>query len=107
MPYLKNFFEVFCLYLIFGLMVYSNSLNNKFLIDDNLFLSNPVMSQTKYIAAQWNPFRQAALGVLDGQENLDYYRPMAHTLYDIIYAAFKKDYWKYHLLNLFVFAAAA
>jgi tetratricopeptide (TPR) repeat protein len=90
-----------------GSLVYSNSLNNKFLIDDYGFLSNPVLSGTKFIFSQWNPYREQTLGVMDSQENLRYYRPMAHIVLDLCYATFKNNYWKYHLLNLVLFVFAS
>jgi tetratricopeptide (TPR) repeat protein len=104
---MKNGFQVLFVYFVFGLMVYGNSMDNKFLIDDYLFLSNPVMSQTKFIFSQWDPFRQQAMGVVDRQGNMDYYRPMAHMVLAYAYAAFKDNYWKYHLLNLFLFVTAS
>jgi len=47
------------------------------------------------------------MGVLDKHESLPYYRPMTHMVYNFIYAAFKGNYWQYHLLNLFLFAFAS
>ena len=38
-------------------------------MDDYLFLKNPVLSSTKFISSQWNPYREQALGVLDSQEH--------------------------------------
>ena len=66
-------------------------------MDDFVFLSNPVMSQTKFIFSQWNPFREQKLGVLDSQERLAYYRPLAHMALNFSYATFKNNYWQYHL----------
>ena len=58
---------MFLFFFMLGLLVYFNSLNNKFLMDDYVFLNNPVLSSTKYIASQWNPYREEALGVMDSQ----------------------------------------
>jgi len=104
---MKNWLKVFLLYFVLGLLVYFNSLNNKFLIDDYVFLGNTVMCDTKYILSQWNPYREQSLGVLDSHERLEYYRPMAHMVLDFSYANFKNDYWKYHLLNLILFVFAS
>jgi len=104
---MRNWWRVFFLFFVLGLLVYSNSLNNKFLMDDSVFLSNPVLSQAKYISSQWDPYREQALGVLDSQANLWYYRPLTHILYDLCYPAFKKALWKYHLFNIFIFAFAS
>jgi len=92
---MKNWFKVFLIYFIFGLLVYCNSLNNKFLIDDFAFKSNPVMSESKYVLSQWNPYREPQLGD---------YRPLAYSLYDISYGTFKNNFRAYHLLNLFLLA---
>ena len=100
---MKNWLKVLVIYFIFGLFIYFNSLNNKFLIDDLAFLRNPVMSQLKFVLSQWDPYREQAMGVLDKHESLPYYRPMTHMVYNFIYAAFKGNYWQYHLLNLFTF----
>ncbi len=58
---MKNRFYVFFLFFMLGLLVYFNSLNNKFLIDDYAFLSNPVMSQTKYIFSSMEPLPGAGI----------------------------------------------
>ena len=91
---MKNWFKIFFIYFIFGLLVYFNSLNNKFLIDDYAFKSNPVMSETRFIFSQWDPYREPQLGD---------YRPLAYSLYDFSYDTFKNNFWQYHLLNLFLF----
>lgn len=104
---MRNCFKVFFIFFILGLLVYFNSLNNKFLLDDYVFLNNPVMSGTKFILSQWDPFREQALGVTDSEEHLGYYRPMAHIVYDICYATFKNNFWQYHLLNIFLFVLAS
>ena len=91
---------------MFGLLLYFNSLNNKFMMDDYVFLKNPVYSGTKYVLSQWNPYREEVRGVLRGQLG-GFYRPMTHIVYDLCYSTFKDDVWKYHLLNLFLFAFAA
>lgn len=105
---MKSWLKVFFLFFILGSLVYFNSLNNKFLIDDFFFLHNPVLSTMKFIPSQWNPYREQALGVLDNHESLEYYRPTTHIVYDLCYAMFKYNYWAYHLLNiiLFVFASS-
>jgi len=69
-------------------------------MDDYVFLSNPVFSETKYLLSQWNPYREEALGVMDSVQNGGYYRPMAHMVLDFCYATFKNHLWCYHLLNL-------
>jgi len=99
--------KVYFLFFIMGLLLYFNSLNNKFLLDDYVFRKNPVLSDTKYILSQWNPYREAALGVVDRQESPGYYRPMAHMVLDLSYAFFKNSCWQYHLLNLFLFVLAS
>ena len=104
---MRNWFRMYFLFFVMGLLVYSNSLNNKFLIDDYAFLHNPVFSSTKFILSQWNPYGQQLRGVVDSHEMLAYYRPMAHTVLDFCYAAFKHNFWQYHLLNLLLFVLAA
>ena len=104
---MQDWFKVFVLFFMFGLLVFFNSLNNKFLIDDYVFLNNPVMSGTKFISSQWDPFREEVLGVVDMHESLGYYRPTTHIVYDFCYAVFKNNYWKYHLLNIFLFVFAS
>jgi tetratricopeptide (TPR) repeat protein len=95
--------KIFLLFFIVGLLVFFNSLNNKFLIDDYVFLSNPVLSKVEFIPSQWNPYREQALGVVDSHQTLGYYRPMAHIILDICYGTFKKNCWLYHLFNLILF----
>src|SRR5271167_3433001 len=90
---MRDRFKVFCLYFILGLVVYFNSLNNRFLLDDLAFSRNPVMSEIKYIPSQWDPYREPQLGD---------YRPLAYSVLDLSYALFKNNYWQYHLLNLFL-----
>ena len=49
---------------MFGLLVYSNNLNNKFLIDDYRYLNNPPLSM-KLVLYELNPYRlypSASLG---------------------------------------------
>jgi tetratricopeptide (TPR) repeat protein len=95
------------MFFILGFLVYGNSLNNKFLMDDNFFLNNPVFSSTKFILSQWNPYREQALGVVDSHEIQSYYRPMQHMVLDLCYATFKNNYWQYHFLNFFLFVLAS
>jgi len=104
---MKNWLKVFFLFFVLGLLVYFNSLNNKFLIDDYVFLKNPVYSDAKFIFSQWNPYREQTLGIMDNEENLGYYRPMAHMVLGISYVTFKNNFWEYHLLNLFLFVFAS
>jgi len=102
--WLKGFLFLF----LFGLLLYSNSLNNKFLMDDYRFLQNPYWSSTKFMATQWSPYGPQALGGIDQFDLNAYYRPLAHIVLDLSYDTFKAHFWKYHLLNilLFVFAAS-
>lgn len=104
---MKNWFVVFILFFVLGLLVYSNSFNNKFLMDDYVFLSNPALSHTKYISSQWDPYGQKILGVMDKQATDSYYRPMAHIVLDVCYNVFKSNFWQYHLFNLLLFSFAA
>ncbi len=104
---MRQWFKIFPLLLMFGLLVFSNSLNNKFMMDDFLFLGNPVLSTTKFLSSQWNPYGEQALGVIDQQGLVSYYRPMAHIVLDLCYGVFKNNFWQYHLLNLFLFVFAA
>ncbi len=105
--FMKSWFCIFFLFMVFGLLVYFNSLNNRFIIDDYAFLGNPVLSETKFIFPQWDPYCEQALGVLEGLGNSRYYRPMAHMLLNFSYATFKNNLWQYHFLNLFLFVFAA
>jgi len=104
---MMNLIKAFSLYFIFGLLVFSNSFNNKFLIDDFVFLSNPVLSETKYVFAQWNPYKEQSLGNTDDQIKVGGYRPLQNMVMDLCYATFKDNYRLYHLLNLFLFVFAS
>jgi len=104
---MKNWFKVFIIFLFFGLLIYFNALNNKFLMDDYLFINNPVLCNVKYVFSQWDPFSQQAISFLDKQGPNPYFRPMAHIFYDFTYGTFKNNYWEFHLLNLVLFAFAA
>jgi len=103
----KNCILVFIILFVLGFVLYYNSFNNKFMMDDYTFLHNPVQSSTKFILSQWNPYREQMLGVADWKQNTGYYRPMAHMVLDVSYDVFKYNYWKYHLLNLFLYVIAA
>jgi len=104
---MRGLFKIFIFLFMFGFLVYFNSLNNKFLMDDYVFLANPVLSSMNFISSQWNPYREQASGVLEYSEIQSYYRPLAHMLYDFCYAAFKNNFWQHHLLNLFLFVFAS
>ncbi len=97
---MRDWLKIFILFFIFGLLVFYNSLNNKFLMDDYYFLNNPVFSSSKFILLQWDPH---GLPV----QLTHYYRPMAHIVLDLCYDIFKANHWQYHLLNIFLFAFAA
>ncbi len=105
---MRHWFKIFLLLFMFGLLVYSNCLNHKFQIDDYILLNNPESSSMKFIFSQWNPYHEQALGALRQQGIYSYYRPLAYTLFDLYYPAFKNNFWQYYLLNLslFVFAAS-
>ncbi len=98
---MKKWPQAFLFYFILGTAVFYNSFNHPFLIDDLALLHNPVLSQPKYIWSQWDPYQQqSALDFADSRNHLLYYRPLTHMVYDLMYPAFKRDYWKYHVLNL-------
>ena len=96
---MRNWVKTFLILFAFGFLVNSNSLNNKFQMDDYFLLSNPAMSQTSFILSQWDPQNNKYFS--------GYYRPMAHMVYAFCYGSFKGNYWQYHLLNLFLFAFLA
>ena len=100
---MSRWFKIFLLFFMFGLLVYFNSLNNKFLMDDYVFLKNPFLSNTKFILSQWNPYLQTRLYF----EAHPYYRPIAYMLYDFCYGVFKNNFWQYHLFNLSLFVLAS
>jgi len=104
---MKDWFKIFILFFMFGLLIYFDSLNNKFLFDDYACLNNPALSNAKYIPSQWDPYRDQSLGVLDSQKIHGYYRPTTHIVLDFCYDFFKSNYYQYHLLNLFLFAFAS
>jgi len=97
----------FCLLFVVGLLVYSNSFNNKFLMDDYTFLDNPLTNSTKNIWSQWNPYQRQVLGVNDTHEILGYYRPLAHMLLGFSYSTFGNHFFYYHFLNLFLLVLAS
>src|SRR5271156_892478 len=92
--------KVFFVFLGFGLLIYFNSFNNKFLIDDYYFLANSDTTQLKSVLSAWNPYQHQTLGANDSQEHLGYYRPLATMAQDLSYILFKKNYWQFHLFNL-------
>jgi len=104
---MSHWLKVFLIFFAVGLLVYFNSLNNKFLIDDYFFINNPVFSQTKYILSQWDPYSQQSMGVVDREKREPSYRPMAQMTYDVVYSTFKNHRWEYRLLNLSVFVLAS
>jgi len=104
---MKNWFKIFFLFFILGFLLFSNSLHNKFLIDDYVYLNDPALSETKFILSQWNPYRERSLGVMLDQGKIGGYRPLQNMVLDYCYVTFKNDLWKYHLLNLFLFVFAS
>jgi len=96
---MRQWFKIFLILFFFGLLVYANSLNNKFLWDDYFIVGHSDLSQTKFIFSQWNP--------VNNKYNAGYYRPLAHMVYAFCYGTFKTNYWQYHLLNLFLFVLLA
>ncbi|MDE1920411.1 MAG: tetratricopeptide repeat protein [Candidatus Omnitrophica bacterium] len=104
---MTNWIKAFPILFVLGLLVYANSLNNKFIIDDYSYLSAPALSETKYISYLWNPYYQGALGLAGNSGHLNFYRPLALMLSNFCFAAFKKHFWQYHLLNLFFFVSAS
>ena len=61
---MQNWFKMFLLFLMLGLLVYFNSLNNKFLIDDYVF-KQPYPEQHKIHFIPMEPLSTASMGVLD------------------------------------------
>jgi len=104
---MRNWFLVFAGFLFVGLLLFSNSFKNKFLMDDFAILSHPEMVQTKNFFSYWDPYHDKAMGVKDLQQISGYYRPMTHIVYALTYPIFKDEYWKYHFLNLLLFVLAA
>jgi tetratricopeptide (TPR) repeat protein len=104
---MRDWFKVYSLFFMLGLLVYFNSLNNKFLMDDYNILQSPYSSSMKFVSSQWNPYGEQALGIMEYEASFSYYRPMTQTLYDVSYAVFKNNFWQYHLFNLFLFVFAA
>jgi len=101
---MRKWAKVFSIFFIFGILVYCNSMNNQFSIDDHVLLSNPVMSQTKFISSQMNPYLQQSLGVRDTSKIfVGFYRPFAMMLNAFCYSYFKDNHWQYHLFNLLLF----
>jgi len=92
---MKNWFKIFLILFLFGILVYANALNNNFQVDDFFLLGHPEMVQTKYIFFQWDPHN---IKYFPG-----YYRPLAHMVYAFCYGAFKLHFWQYHLMNLVLF----
>jgi Tfp pilus assembly protein PilF len=96
----KNRFKVFLLFFTLGFLIYANGLNNNFLMDDGVFMSDPFLSQAKYAFSQWNPYSREV-------QHFGYYRPLAHMILDFYYDTFKNIRWGYHLLNIFLFVSAS
>ncbi|MBF0511535.1 MAG: hypothetical protein HQL13_04310, partial [Candidatus Omnitrophica bacterium] len=100
-----NYLKVFFIFFAFGILIYFNSLNSQFLLDDYFFLQHPVLSQAQYMGSQWRLDAIQGLG-MDKHGALSYYRPLAHMFYDVLYPFFKSHFWQYHLLNLFLLVLA-
>ena len=98
---------MFLLLFMFGLLVYSNNLNNKFLIDDYRYLNKPSLSM-RLVLYELNPYRLQPSAFL-GQQDItrSYYRPLTYMLYDFYYPAFKNNLWRYHLLSIFLYVFMA
>ena len=83
------------------LVVYSNSLFNEFLYDDeHLILKNRYIRDFRYIP---NIFTENAIAGAYLSSN--YYRPLQLLLYSIIYHLFGLNVVSYHLLNILLHAA--
>ena len=48
----------FLILFLLGLVTYSNSFSNQFLIDDRAFLENPTTNNTEHLLLQFSPYQQ-------------------------------------------------
>jgi len=104
---MRQWSMVFLFFLVLGLLLFYNSFNNKFLMDDYVSLSNPVWSSSKFILSQWNPYSHGDLDLLDNHIMTRDYRPLTYMVLNFCYSTFRDNLWQYHLFNLVLFAFAA
>jgi len=84
-----------------GIIVFSNSLFNDFVYDDiGQIVSNPLITSTKYI-----PYYFSGSTFFDNASNQQYgtfYRPLALTVYSILFSLFGPLPFAFHFFQLFL-----
>lgn len=99
----RNIFIPIILIIILGFAVYGNSLNGKFLWDDNwLVRDNAYIRSPSYFLKIFTE----SLGS-GAAEEVSYYRPIQLVTYMIDYAVWKLDVRGYHLTNVILHILAA
>jgi protein O-mannosyl-transferase len=86
-----------------SLAVYSNTLGNGFVYDDNFqVLSNPWIRDVRFLP---NIFSSCDWGFSGHATN--YYRPMVHSMHMLVYYIFGIAPWGYHLVNILLHAGSS
>ncbi len=96
---------LFPLFLIIAvsLAAYANTLGNGFVYDDNFqVLGNPWIRDARFLP---NIFSSCDTGGLTG--NTNYYRPMMHVIYMLVYYVFGIMPWGFHLVNIVLHAGSS
>ncbi|MCR4336938.1 MAG: tetratricopeptide repeat protein [Candidatus Omnitrophica bacterium] len=92
----SHFWKTALVLFLFGLLTYSNSFNNAFLMDDYpMLISNPQEGDVAFLQLDLS------------SEKLIYFRPVTHLFNFITFAFFADNPFGYHFLNLFLFWLAA
>src|SRR3989338_6892531 len=101
MQNLKSNLVVAILLAVLCFLVYSNSLNNGFMVDDHsLLLGNTRANNLNFLGEYFIPEKQVGSYVEGGGS---YYRPLAHLIPAVAYRLFGDNRIGHHLFNLFLF----
>jgi protein O-mannosyl-transferase len=85
-----------------ALLAYANAVPNGFAFDDTeQILNNPWLTDIRYLG---RIFTSNVWAFLPGQVS-NYYRPLMHAVYLVLYQLFGPRPWPYHLLNVLLHAA--
>jgi len=92
-----NLAQIFCVFLLSGLIAYSNAINHPFVHDDVVFIAqNPTISQFN-VKEIFQPKKTA--GPAAELVNI-YYRPLMELVYRLEYRLFGQQAPAYHLFNI-------
>ena len=105
--FLKNSpaLKVFFVLLVLGTLTFANGFKNPMMLDDHTFFDEK-MRNMKFLWMQFVPDKNIFLGLKDQKTDV-YYRPLAHVIPMLAYAAFHNNVVGHHLLNMVLLVTAS